>query len=561
MVVWLAREPATRFYHRHQQHQALERAQEYVQQGDLGNAMLSVRIALQDLPDSADAARLTADILELAGRKEAILWRERTAALLPDSLPDHILYGRTALRFGDIEAADKALSACNATQRESPAANRLKAAIELTHRQPNAAEAALTKAVAQEPENLESKLELAALLLHSTSPATGNAAREQLRQLAASQSPVHLPACRELIADAVNQGRTADARAYAKRLASDPAATFDDQIRRLNVDHVLAGTVSSITLADLQSRAAQTPAEAAQLAIWMILVGEARNALTWIESLPPAVRTTGAVRAAYASALAELKDWGRLAHQIESGDWGPILQDSIQAAMTARLLHERQRPELAQDVWQETLLLNKQNLPGLRVLLRLATLWGMEHETSATLRAIAQGHPDETWALEQLATRCHQRKDTAGLRDTFALWSELHPEDRKVQSDWIMASLLLEKGPPAPAVAQKAQKLYESEPDNAYFATIQAFSLWRQHQAGVALTIMEKLPPAELEKPGRALFYGALLAATRQSPLANRYLALAEKAPLLPEEAMLLEEARGRFTKTFPSPSAKAVAR
>jgi len=557
----LAREPALRSYYRHRQHQALERAQDYAQQGDLGNAMLSVRIALQDLPDSADASRLTADILELAGRKEAIAWRERTSALVPDSLSDHIIYGRTALRFGDVEAAEKALSTCNAAQRESPAGNRLKAAIELTRRQPVAAEAALTAAVAQEPENLESKLELATLLLHSTSVATSNAAREQLRQLAASQSPVRLPACRELMADAVNQGRVADARAYALRLASDPAATFDDQIRRLNVDQVLAGTVSSTTLAAIQSRAAQTPAEAAQLAIWMILVGEARRALAWIESLPSAVRTTGPVRAAQASALAELKDWGRLAHQIEAGDWGLIPQDSIQAAMTARLLHERQRPELAQDIWKEILLLNKQNLPGLRVLLRLATLWGMDHETSATLRCIAQSYPEETWALEQLAIRCHQRKDTAGLRDTFALWSELHPDDRKIQSDWVMASLLLEKGPPASSVIQKAQKLYESEPDNAYFATAQAFSLWRQQQARVALTIMEKLPPAELEKPGRALFYGALLAATRQSPLANRYLTLAEKAPLLPEEAVLLEEARGRIAKIFPSPSAKAIVR
>jgi len=165
----------------------------------------------------------------------------------------------------------------------------------------------------------------------------------------------------------------------------------------------------------------------------MILVGEARRALAWIESLPSAVRTTGPVRAAQASALAELKDWGRLAHQIEAGDWGLIPQDSIQAAMTARLLHERQRPELAQDIWKEILLLNKQNLPGLRVLLRLATLWGMDHETSATLRCIAQSYPEETWALEQLAIRCHQRKDTAGLRDTFALWSELHPDDRKIQ--------------------------------------------------------------------------------------------------------------------------------
>jgi thioredoxin-like negative regulator of GroEL len=480
---------------------------------------------------------------------------------LPDSLSDHIAYGKTALRFGDVETAEKALSSCTAAQRASPAANRLKAAIELIRRRPVAAEAALTSAVAQEPENLESKLELAALSLHSTSIATSSAAREQLHQLSASQSPVRLQACRELIADAINQGRAADARAYAKRLASDPAATFDDQIRRLNVDHVLAGTVSSVTLGDIQSRAARMPAEAAQLATWMILVGNARNALVWIESLPAAIRTSGPVRTAYASALAELKDWDRLAHQIEEGAWGSIPRDSARAAMTARLLHEQQRPDLAQNVWTEILILNKQNLPGLRVLLRLATLWGMDHETSATLRCIAQSYPDETWALEQLATRCHQRKDTAGLRDTFALWSELHPEDRKVQSDWVMATLLLEKGQPAPSVVQKAQKLYQSEPDNAYFATIQAFSLWRQKQAGVALTIMEKLPPAELEKPGRALFYGALLAATRQSPLANRYLALAEKTPLLPEEAMLLEEARGRFAKTSPSPPAKAVAR
>ena len=70
IVVWFAREPAMRFYHRHRQHQALERAQEYVLLGDLGNAMLSVRVAMQNFPDSADASRLTADILEIAGKNE-----------------------------------------------------------------------------------------------------------------------------------------------------------------------------------------------------------------------------------------------------------------------------------------------------------------------------------------------------------------------------------------------------------------------------------------------------------------------------------------------------------
>ena len=55
--------------------------------------------------------------------------------------------------------------------------------------------------------------------------------------------------------------------------------------------------------------------------------------------------------------------------------------------------------------------------------------------------------------------------------------------------------------------------------------------------------MLEKLKPEALETPSVALYYGVLLSASGDTNKAGKYLGIARKADLLPEEKALATEA------------------
>lgn len=78
--------------------------------------------------------------------------------------------------------------------------------------------------------------------------------------------------------------------------------------------------------------------------------------------------------------------------------------------------------------------------------------------------------------------------------------------------------------------------------------------MYRSGRAPEALTVLEALPAAELEKPAVANYYGIVLSANHQGEKARRYLELGKEAPLLPEETALVSKA----IATIPPRSEKA---
>lgn len=89
-----------------------------------------------------------------------------------------------------------------------------------------------------------------------------------------------------------------------------------------------------------------------------------------------------------------------------------------------------------------------------------------------------------------------------------------------------------------------AREVYEKAPTNAAYVSTYAYSLYVQEKREEALQVIEKLPPADLEKPSIAAYYGVFLQAAGQSDKARKYLDLTSKATLLPEERALVEKAR-----------------
>ena len=92
----------------------------------------------------------------------------------------------------------------------------------------------------------------------------------------------------------------------------------------------------------------------------------------------------------------------------------------------------------------------------------------------------------------------------------------------------------------------QARELYAIANTNAVFVSTYAFALHVQGKSAEALKLMQALPEAELQRPEIATYYALLLSATGSRDQAGAYFIAAEKAQLLPEERLLLAQARGQ---------------
>jgi hypothetical protein len=64
-----------------------------------------------------------------------------------------------------------------------------------------------------------------------------------------------------------------------------------------------------------------------------------------------------------------------------------------------------------------------------------------------------------------------------------------------------------------------------------------------------AVKVMSQLTPEQLHDPSIAAYYGIVLAGAGQNDAAREYFALAEKAPLLPEEEELVTRAKASLAR------------
>src|SRR5207245_10639857 len=131
-------------------------------------------------------------------------------------------------------------------------------------------------------------------------------------------------------------------------------------------------------------------------------------------------------------------------------------------------------------------------------------------------------------------------------RSLMVLYSQqvrTNPSDLVAKNNLAMLALLLNAQEFRPH--HLAREVYQRAPTNANYASTYGFSLHVQNRSAEALKVFERLRPKQLEEPSVAGYYGMVLQATGNSQRAKKYLELAGKAPLLPEERKLLERVRG----------------
>lgn len=525
------------------QQRALKQAKSFLEKKDLNNALLALQVAARANPENPVASRVAAEALESSGSNYAVQLRQQILALNPDSLSDQLALAATALRFQDVPTATTALASIAAANRDRPEYLKLFAALAFAQKRGDLADAAIGRLLELEPDNAQMRFNRAVIRLRHASREVASDAHDELARVAQHGPAYQLDALRELARDAATRSDAATALAWAGQLVTLPEATLEDALLHLNLLRLTNDADAAAAETRLAGRAAQSAADAAVFATWLLVQNRTRDASDWIGRLPADTRAAPAVRAIEAECAAARADWPELATLLKAGAWGPVLSDAIDLALSARTLDERKRIELRHSVWRESVELARANPATLRALLRLALTWGWTDDAETVLLAIARGSPHESWAFNALISSAYRRKDTAALKTAYSLLREAHPSNRRATGDWAMVTLLTEPSPAETRAKSVARELYETEPANPFFATTHAFALYQQKRTLDALAVMERLSSAELHVPGRALYYGLLLATLGETQRADSYLELAAKASLLPEERKLLEQA------------------
>ncbi len=144
-------------------------------------------------------------------------------------------------------------------------------------------------------------------------------------------------------------------------------------------------------------------------------------------------------------------------------------------------------------------------------------------------------------------------------RDTRQLFNESRqvylddPKNLLARCNYLLLALLT--GQSADSARPLARSLHRDQPADPTAASIYGLSLFQEGKAGEAVALMETLKPEQLREPIAALYYGCFLAGSDFAAKAPEFLAVAEKATLLPEEQALLAAAKPKRTPiTIPVP-------
>lgn len=534
-----------------------KQTREFLARGDYRSAVLVARRVLQLNQNNVAACRVMAEAAEIAGRGEALSWRQRVAALEPNVPENEIALAATALRFGQLDLARKFLDSVAPGARASVKYHELSGGLAIARKQPAVAESHFAVALQLEPNNARLALNLATIRLAAADVETREKARTDLERLS-EQPAVRLESLRALASDALARKSQVDAERWAERLKSEKDATISDALLYLEATH--QSPAAGAALLDLQSQASRTPVAAAALITWMNRHGMAQSALAWGLSLPKQTLETQPVPLAIGESYSFLQDWNGLQLWVDGKDWGD--QEFFRLAVLSHALHHlgpADRPTMEPEtIWRAALKASKSRPERIAALAQLAEGWGYIAEAEEAWWMIAHGNekgPQE--ALAALQRLYKSKQNSHGLLRVAQRAFELNPADLVAANNCASLGLLLTGDSSA---RRLAAKLHAENPANPVFSATYAFALHVEGKTGEALKTMETLKEAQLRHPAVAAYYFVMLVENGKMERAHSFLSAANQAALLPEEQQLLSSATHKLLAHDSQNAAKRVA-
>ncbi|MCC7519687.1 MAG: hypothetical protein IT578_10950 [Verrucomicrobiae bacterium] len=529
-----------RFYHQWRQEQMVEQARGALKREDLRSAALAARRVLQIDPSNVEATRIMATLAERLGYKETVGWRERIEILEPTDA-NSLAWAASALRFGDLTAANRALLTIKPENRATPEYHRLAAGLAIEAGNPPLAEFHFARALRMRPDDENLKFNLACIRLQSSKPDLASRALATVEQFRV-QPRYTAPALRALFADAVRRGNKDRALRLARELESAPGADFRDKLQYLEILRRMKTPEFASYLGRLQQDSLRNTPDMARLISWMNEHRLAAEALDWVRRLPTDTLARQPVPVAVAAAYEAQRGWKDLEGLLTKNEWGDL--DFMRLALLANLNRQNRDGVNSRVQWGLALTKAGERPEALGTLARLAEGWGWGKEAEELYWKLGSGAAPQRWALQSLYRQYRLRGDTEGLYRVLARTLEADPSDLVARNNLALLSLLLERN--TDKALAWVSEIYEENSSNAIIASSYAFALHKNGRTAEALKVFEKLREDQLRNPDVAAYYGVVLAAAGSVEKARRYLDLAARATLLPEEQRLVADARRR---------------
>ncbi len=533
-----------RLYVRWQEHKLMRQAHVAFDKNDLRWATMAAQRAYAVDPKSADACRTLAAIAEKQNVPEALDWRRRVVALLPDSLPDRVALVECALRFKQPAIAAEALARVPVAQQNDASYHTTAAHLALTKKDFAAAEKHLETAVRLAPNEARRELELAEFQIRSDDAAKREAGRVRAEKLKHNPE-LKLTALHILINDAVARRNDTASLELAKELDAFPEATFADRVLALNILRGLKDPAFTGALTRLQSESAESADKAVRLINWMNSHGLALLAIDWSKRLPPEMLGSVPLRFALADAYVRLRDWVALQGMLQGGSWER--GEPIRRALLAKAARETGDDMGFEKNWVAAVGAAENDPARLNLLQTIAFQWNWPEKATAVLWMLAENRDAQRDALQALYRYYAEQRDTTGLYRALSRLVSVIPEDPAVRNNFAQISLLLKAE--TFRARGMARDLHEAHPHNAAYASTYAFALFQSGDVKGAVKLMGKLTPEQLRDPAVAAYYAILLAAAGQNDAATEYFGLAEEAKLLPEEEELVAKAKASLAR------------
>lgn len=503
-----------------------------------------------DVVLARDDFRVALNALERATRNapsDPRVWREAVTFLSRIASPDAVgvVQSRTsagaqdtalrvalvmeALRIG---TSNEPGGPTDAAQRDS-AFHRLSAAVALATGRTGEFEAQLEQAILADPGDASAHFNLAAFRLWSADPEVARRGERDLIELQRE------PALRV---------RIALERLQFAGATSDPMKALNEVTTLLPLFQAeLAGAPPRPSesgeppgwadlLAALEIVAATNTNDAALYSLWLGEARKAPRALLWLETLPPAMQATPEVAAAITDLAARQNDMPRLRRQLGGGTMGKVPAETIDLLVASRVQRLRFNEQRGRAAWEDAVEISQDSLDGLRILTRIAGLWGDREGEDRALVTVTERFPNEKWAYEALRVTYSARRQIDKLWNLYQAWAPRVPENKPVQQTWILLGAILNKSDLAQQT--RAEALLALEGDQPETATLLAGvgARWRANRIEEATELFNRIPEDARKEP-RVALWRVVLAAAADEP---EDLAISLEA--LPRELLLNEE-------------------
>lgn len=523
-------------WQRWQRGQAIEQVRVFAEQNDYRNATLALRRALElgagDPAAWEQAVRLLGEI----GSPEVLTAHEQLARLNPGDTAVKLALVRDALRFERYDVARDALDTVDANGRNEASFYRLAAALAQAMGRDEEIEATLARLVEAAPDDAVARFNLAAVRLWSLDEAKRAAARTELAALAADRR-VRVRAALEWLKDAAREQDE-------KRLRETVAALQEKFVPGWRADFPDANGAGWARLVEHLKGAAGSDGAgaAAVLGGWLGEIGQPREALVWLESLPAPVRGSEDVADVAAELSAKIGDLDRVERYLREGAWGVWPRDALTLAIASRLQVLRYGEAPGRTTWGTALAAAGGSLPGLRAMVRLADAWGDGEGRERALQEVVTRFPKSFWAHEALADYHAGRRDLPRLAAVYEQWIRQMPSDAELTVRVTVLASILDRL--TAEGLKRIETLHARGPSSGSTIALAA-ARWRRGKPSETVALLATLPEEEQALPAATLWRG-LAQADLGDKAAENALQTAWRSGLSAEEGVLVRAAAAK---------------